>query len=70
MRFEAFTVSTTTIITSVTLIVTCSLAYAKLDSRLTVIEQIVPERLTRIVQDLQELRQDLKAIQALLAKRN
>lgn len=69
MRFEAFTISTTTIITAATLLVTCSLAYAAFDKRISLIEQLLPERLARIEREIVELRQDVKELTALLASR-
>jgi hypothetical protein len=55
-----------TFITAGTLLVSVSLAYAALDKRITIIEQVQVDKLARVERELQDVRKELKEITALL----
>lgn len=57
-----------TLITAGSLLVSGALAYAALDKRISVVEQIYSERSVRMEVELREVKQELKELGKLLAK--
>lgn len=56
------TVNINTLITAATIIISGSLAYASLDKRISILEQLAAERSVRVEKQLEDLRVQIKEL--------
>lgn len=61
MRFDG-TIKIETLVVAGTLLVSGSLAYAALDKRISIVEQLTTERMQLMAEEVRELRKDIKEL--------
>jgi hypothetical protein len=60
------TININTLVTAGTILVSGALAYAALDKRITILEQLASERTVRVEKQLEEIKMDIKNITAII----